>query len=84
MIDHTHDDPVDIDAGFEVAPGDDVDVQVVNEHGWQSGGMVFSDGGFAWTALDIAEEIEMAKTPGYVCYCHDYKAVKGMAFSFVR
>ena len=46
--------------------------------------MVFSDGGFAWTALDIAKEIEMAKKPGYVCYCHDLKAVKGMAFSFVR
>ena len=80
MIDHADDEAVDIDAGFEVAPGDDIDVQVVNEHGWQSGGMAFSDGGFAWTALDIAEEIEMAKKPGYVCYNHDYKAVKGITF----
>ena len=58
MIDHTDDETVDIDAGFEVAPGDDIDVQVVNEHGWQSGGMAFSDGWFAWTAVDIAEQVE--------------------------
>ncbi len=50
--------PVDIDAGFEVAPGDDTDVHVVNTHGWGSGGMVFSDGGFAYTAVDLAEEVE--------------------------
>ena len=83
MLDHARDEPVDIDAGFEVAPGDEIDVQVVNEHGWQSGGMAFSDGGFAWTALDIAKEIEMAKKPAYVCYCHDWKAVKGITFLFV-
>jgi hypothetical protein len=46
--------------------------------------MVFSDGGFAWTALDIAQQIEMAKKPDYFCYNHSPKAVKGMAFSFVR
>jgi hypothetical protein len=29
-LSHTNDDPVDIDASFKVAPGDDSDIQVVN------------------------------------------------------
>ena len=87
-LDHTHDDPVDIDAGFEVAPGDDSDIQVVNEHGWQSGGMAFSDGGFAWTALDIAQrieqEIEAKRNPSQFLYFGSDIPKKGIACYFVR
>ena len=40
--------PVDIDAGFEVAPGDAGDVEVANAHAWGSGGdVIFSDGSVA-------------------------------------
>jgi hypothetical protein len=92
MIDHADDGPVEIDAHFEVAPGDDNDIQVVNEHAWQSGGMVFGDGGFAWTAFDIAEEksrIEAQKKnpflryPGYEFYHGGQRAEKGIACYFV-
>ena len=87
MIDHTRDDPVDIDAGFEVAPGDDSDIQVVNDHGWQCGGMAFSDGGFAWTALDIAkeieEEIERQRNPSQFLFFRSEVPEKGTACYFV-
>jgi hypothetical protein len=45
---------VDIDAGFEVAPGDASDIEVANAHPWGSRGLVFSDGAGAGTALGIA------------------------------
>ena len=41
---------MDIDAGFEVAPGSISDIEVVNAHYWGSGAMVFSGGSFTWTA----------------------------------
>ena len=41
---------VDIDAGFEVAPGSIIDIEVVNAHRWGSGAMVFSSGRYTWTA----------------------------------
>ncbi len=41
---------VDIDAGFEVAPGSIIDIEVVNAHRWGSGAMVFSGGDYTWTA----------------------------------
>ena len=46
---------VDIDAGFEVAPGDASDIEVANAHAWGSYYLVFSDGATAATALLIAE-----------------------------
>ena len=46
---------VDIDAGLEVAPGDASDIEVANAHAWGSGGLVFSDGAVAGTALFIAQ-----------------------------
>ena len=47
--------PVDIDAGFEVAPGDASDVEVTNVHVWGSVALLFSDGAVAWTAPHIAQ-----------------------------
>jgi heme-binding NEAT domain protein len=35
---------VDIDAGFEVAPGDANDMSVANDYFWGSAYLVFSDG----------------------------------------
>jgi hypothetical protein len=46
---------VDIDAGFEVAPGDASDIEVANAHPWGSTVLVFSDGAHASTALSIAK-----------------------------
>ena len=46
--------PVGIDAGFEVAPGEQSDFEVANAHGWGSLHLVFSDGTAAWSALRIA------------------------------
>jgi hypothetical protein len=46
--------PVDIDAGFEVAPGDASDIEVANAHAWGSYCLVFSDGKVASTALQNA------------------------------
>jgi acyl-ACP thioesterase len=48
--------PVDIDAGFEVAPGDVVDIEVANEHPWGTRCLVFSDGQVTATALMIADD----------------------------
>ncbi len=45
---------VDIDVGFEVAPGDASDIAVANAHAWGSTFLVFSDGAGAATALRIA------------------------------
>jgi hypothetical protein len=42
---------VDIDAGFEVAPGDASDIEVANSHPWGSSRLSFSDGAQAATAL---------------------------------
>ena len=46
--------PVDIDAGFEVAPGDASDVEVANAHAWGSYCLVYSDGAAAHSARGIA------------------------------
>ena len=46
--------PVDIDAGFEVAPGDAGDIEVANAHGWGTDLVVFSDGSQAYSGLLIA------------------------------
>jgi hypothetical protein len=43
------DTPVDIDAGFEVAPGDASDIEVANAHAWGSGALIFSDGAWAYS-----------------------------------
>ncbi len=59
---------VDIDAGFEVAPGDASDIAVANAHAWGSVWLVFSDGAIAATALTIA------KVPSY----------KGMSCCFLN
>lgn len=48
--------PVDIDFGFEVAPGDRNDRKVANAHEWGSCFLVFSDGTWAATALKISED----------------------------
>ncbi len=42
---------VDIDAGFDVAPGDASDVEVTNAHPWGSSHLLFSDGGGAYTSV---------------------------------
>ena len=47
--------PVDIDCGFEVAPGDASDVEVANAHAWASFYLIFSDGAVAYSALCIAQ-----------------------------
>jgi hypothetical protein len=44
---------VDIDAGFEVAPGDASDIEVANAHAWGSWRLVFSDGAWASTARSL-------------------------------
>ena len=56
---------VDIDAGFEVAPGDASDIAVANAHAWGSSFLVFSDGAHAGTALAIAED---PSRKGMSCY----------------
>ena len=45
--------PVDIDAGFEVAPGDASDIEVANADPWDSNTLVFSDGSWAVSALGL-------------------------------
>ena len=45
---------VDIDAGFEVAPGDASDIEVANAHPWGSYFLVFIDGARAAAARCIA------------------------------
>ncbi len=56
---------VDIDAGFEVAPGDASDIEVANAHAWGSRALVFSDGAKAATALIIARDPSFK---GMSCY----------------
>jgi hypothetical protein len=46
---------VEIDAGFEVAPGSDSDVEVTNAHGWASSDLVFENGWYAQTAISITQ-----------------------------
>jgi hypothetical protein len=43
--------PVDIDAGFEIAPGDAADVEVTMMYPWQCSHLVFSDGAKAYTDM---------------------------------
>jgi hypothetical protein len=59
------DSPVDIDAGFEVAPGNASDIEIVNAHPWGSTALLFSDGTSACTAQFIAE-YPHANTKGLV------------------
>jgi hypothetical protein len=59
--------PVDIDAGFEVAPGDARDIEVANAHAWESGRLIFSDGAFAYSALHIAEYPSYKGIASYFC-----------------
>ena len=56
---------VDIDAGFEVAPGDASDIEVTNAHPWGSHLLVFSDGASAATALWITQD---PSRKGMSCY----------------
>jgi hypothetical protein len=44
---------VDVDAGFEIAPGDARDIEVANAHPWGSYWLVFSDGAISVSALGI-------------------------------
>ena len=50
------DTPVDIDAEFDVAPGDSSDVEVANAHAWGSVCLILSDGAASHSALRIVEE----------------------------
>jgi hypothetical protein len=43
--------PVDIGAGFEIAPGDAADLEVTKMHDWQCSHLVFSDGAMASTDM---------------------------------
>ena len=52
LYDQGHISFVEIDAGFEVAPGDASDIEVANAHPWGSELLVFSDGTRAFTALN--------------------------------
>ena len=61
------DTPVDIDAGFEVAPGDASDIEVTNAHAWGSYGLIFSDGARAWSALRIAKNPSLKGIASYFC-----------------
>ncbi len=46
----------DICMDFEVAPGDQNDLAVCNEHMWACEAMIFADGSYAYTALHIAKK----------------------------
>ena len=59
--------PVDIDGGFEIAPGDASDVEVSNAHAWGSGCLVFSDGAGAASALFIAQDPSEKGIASYFC-----------------
>ena len=59
------DTPVDIDAGFEVAPGDASDIQVVNAHPWGCKALLFCDGKAACTTNFIAKYPD-ADAKGYL------------------
>ena len=48
---------VDIDAGFEIAPGDANDIQVANAHPWGCDSLVFIDGAVAYSDLLIADHL---------------------------
>jgi hypothetical protein len=53
--------PIDIDAGFEVAPGDAGDVEVANAHAWGSEKLIFSDGAYTFSALWFDERPSQRK-----------------------
>ena len=59
--------PVGIDAGFEVAPGDASDVEVANAHAWGSDWLIFGDGAFAASAMNIAQFPSNKGIASYVC-----------------
>jgi hypothetical protein len=61
------DTPVDIDAGFEVAPGDASDIEVANAHAWGSDALIFSDGTYAESALQIALVPFLKGIASYFC-----------------
>ena len=58
---------VGIDAGFEVAPGDASDVEVANAHAWRSVCLIFSDGTWAGSALNIAHNHSNKGIASYFC-----------------
>jgi hypothetical protein len=49
------DQSVVIHADFEVAPGDANDIAVCNAHLWACESLVFADGSYAYTSLNIAK-----------------------------
>ena len=59
--------PVGIDAGFEVAPGDASDIAVANAHAWGSHCLIFSDGTYAESALNIATFSFLKGIASYFC-----------------
>jgi hypothetical protein len=59
--------PVGIDAGFEVAPGDASDNEVANAHAWRSVCLIFSDGTWAGSALNIAHNHSNKGIASYFC-----------------
>jgi hypothetical protein len=60
---------VDIDAGFEVAPGDASDIEVANAHAWGSWLLLFSGGAGAFTAQRIACDVpEYPSSKGTSCH----------------
>jgi hypothetical protein len=55
LYDQGHISFVEIDAGFEVAPGDASDIEVANAHTWSSSFLVFSDGAAAATRMKFGK-----------------------------
>jgi hypothetical protein len=62
--------PVSIFKEFEIAPGDDSDVEVANAHAWGSERLVFKHGRFAYTNLDPS------KAKGKASLCKEYNLTK--------
>jgi hypothetical protein len=58
---------VGIDAGFEIAPGDASDIEVANAHAWGSDALIFSDGTYAESALQIALVPFLKGIASYFC-----------------
>jgi hypothetical protein len=77
---------VDIDAGFEVAPGDASDVEVANAHTWSSAFLVFADGRHAATSLIIThtpDAIGTAQSCSSQLSTHTEKSGKKMGASYL-
>jgi hypothetical protein len=64
--------PVDIPAGFEVAPGDASDIEVAGAHPWGSKCLIFSDGGYACSAEYILHPgLKGASIYRFVVFCEN-------------